>query len=301
MSFELENLCGWRNDKYEEAFAALSHRFLASLPLTRSPAEKGPPIWEFAKRVYGKHLPTWFQQTGDCVSMGATNAGQYLSCFQIGALRREQKFRLWFPPYIYATSRVDVGRGALGRSAGSTGAWAVESMRKLGVLFMDDQRVPQYSGNLADEWGYRGAPAEFKSLARDNPVFEAAPVRTADEVKIALDNYWPCTYAIMWYYGQGATEYRGHRVMQRQGRAVGGHQVCLLFWNDEIDGAYCLNSWGEDAHRGPTSKYDEPPGGAYILRRDLERDLQQNQVEVYALKGFEGEPDASWWGLFGRP
>ena len=300
MALDLENLCGWRHDHAEEAFKSLRHRFMATFPLTKGPAVKGPPIWDYAKQVYGKHLPTWFQETGDCVSMGATNAGQYLSCLQIGLLRKEQKFRLWYPPYIYGTSRIDIGRGQLGRGAGSTGAWAVEAMRKLGVLFMDDKNVPSYSGSLADSWGYRGVPDEFKALAKDNPVLEAAPVNSTEQIKLALDNYWPCTFAISWVYGQEAYEYKGYRIMRRT-RYVGGHQVCLLYWNDDIDGAFCLNSWGANSHSGPTSKLDEPPGGAYILRADLEKDLRDSMCEIYALKGFEGDPTEEWWGLFGGP
>src|SRR3954470_24100472 len=50
-------------------------------------------LWAAAKKINGgKHLPTFYQQIGDCVSMGAANAIDYLSCVQIvqGAA---QKFR----------------------------------------------------------------------------------------------------------------------------------------------------------------------------------------------------------------
>lgn len=296
---DLSRLCGWREDHAEEAYAALAHRF-TKLPVMKAPDKPGPPIWQVAKRVFGgKHLPTWFQETGDCVSMGATNAGQYLSCFNIGLNRLEQKFRLWYPPYIYGTSRIDIGGGQLGRGAGSTGAWAVEAMRKLGVLFMDDAGVPSYSGSLADQWGYRGVPAEFKSLAKDNPVRTASKLGTVDEIRTALLSYRPCTYAISWNYASSAKEKNGYRTLYKS-RTVGGHQVALLWWIDEpFEAAYLLNSWGESFAPGP-APLDEPPGGGWVLRADLERDLNSSYTEVYALSSFEGDPGEPWHGVFGR-
>jgi len=231
----------------------------------------------------------------NCVSMGAAQAGQYMQIFEMSRLGQEELFKLWFPPYIYATSRVDIGRAELGRAPGSTGAWAVEAMRKFGVLFMDDPGVPQYSRDLADSWGYRGVGKQFKDLAADNPVKGAAKLTSADEIRLALCNWKMCTYAIMWAYdttpytakGKSGREYP----VMRRADTKGGHQVCLLHWNDDIDGAFCLNSWSDRVH-GP-SLNGEPKGGAYIPRREIERDLR-GYSEVYALsdfQGFKGEAD----------
>lgn len=296
---EYSHLCGWASQYAEQAYQELAHRFTPFV--CQGGLDKpGPPVWEFAKLVNGgQHLPAWNQETGDCVSMGAVQAGQYLSCYQIACQRREQRFQLWFPPYIYATSRVDIGRGQLGRGAGSTGAWAIEAMRKLGVLFKDDPGVPQYSGSLADSWGYRGAPAEMKALAKDNPISQASPIRDVDSLRTALINYNMVTYAISWVYGQGAVEHQGYRVLSRSGRSVGGHQVCLIAWMDEpFEAAYLLNSWSPRAHQGPD--HGEPPGGAWILRKDLERDLSGSQTEVFAITSFLGTAAEPYYGLFGR-
>ena len=299
MSEEIDpRLFGWRGEIAEQEYSRLAKSF-APWVCEGGMAEPGPPIWEAAKELNdGKHLPTWYQQTGDCVSMGASQAGQYLHCYEIARLRHEEKFRFWFPPYIYATSRIDVGRGGLGRGAGSTGAWAAEAMMKYGVLFSDDEGVPDYSGSLADSWGYRGAPAEFKALAKDNPVKQASRLSTSDQIRTALINYNPCTYAITWVYGQGATEYKGYRTLSR-GRGGGGHQVCLLAWMDEpFEAAFLLNSWSANVHKGVDN--GEPPGGAWLLRKDLERDLNTGAIEVYSLSGFSGTAGEPWHGVFGR-
>jgi len=286
----IERLCGWQYKIAGEEFARLASLFLPFVFQGDARNTPGTPIWDIARKVLGGKLPpTWHQQSGDCVSTGAVQAGQYVQLFEMSRLGQEELFKLWFPPYIYATSRVDIGGGRLGRDAGSTGAWAAQAMQRLGVLFMDDPGVPQYSGSLADEWGYRGAPDQFKRLAADNPVKGAAALSTVDEIRLALCNYKICTYAIMWPYdtnpytakGKSGKEYP----VMRRSREVGGHQVCLLHWNDDIDGAFCLNSWSDRVH-GP-SLNGEPKGGAYILRRDIQRDLG-GYSEVYALSGFQG-------------
>ena len=56
-------------------------------------------LWEFAQQVNGgKHLPTYRQETGDCVSMGAANAINYLQTTQIARDRQNAEFRGAFQP-----------------------------------------------------------------------------------------------------------------------------------------------------------------------------------------------------------
>ena len=297
---QIQNLCGWAHEIAEDEFARLSDNFVTFM-CDGGLTEPGPPIWEAAKRVNdGKHLETWFQETGDCVSMGASQATEYLNCYEIAVLKDEEEFHRIFPPFVYGISRCapDCGNGQLGRQAGSTGAWAATAMMKYGMLFVDDEGCPRYSGNLADSWGRRGPPDQFKGIARDNLVKQASRLTSTDQMRTGLINYNPCTYAIMWDYGDSAVEYKGYRVM-RKGRGMGGHQVCLLAWMDEpFEAAFCLNSWGKERHAGPNN--GEPLGGAWILRQDLERDLQSGQTEVYGLSGFSGVAGKEWWGLFGQ-
>lgn len=296
---DLSKLCGWPEQGSNEAFASLAHRF-NKLPCMAAPEKPGPPIWKFAKELLGAHIPWWFQQSDDCVSMGATQAGQYLSAFNIMVNRLEQKFRLWFPPWIYGTSRIDIGKGELGRGGGSFGSWAVEAMRTCGVLFKDDEGVPAYSKAIAEKWGM-GVPKTFYPLAKDNPVKEASRLKTVDEIRLSLLNYRPCTYAIRWDYEPDRTkEVKGYRTIYRS-RYLGGHQICLLAWMDEpFEAAFLLNSWGKDAHAGVTSELDEPPGGGWVPRKELERDMASGDTECYALSCFEGDPGEPWYGVFGQ-
>lgn len=280
---------GWRHDRAEEAYRGIKAELTPFGELKLAEPNEYRPIWDYVERLNdGRHLPTRRQETGDCVSWGARHALIYHHAYEVEHRGEEEAWRIPFAPYLYATSRTkpDCGNGQLGRSAGSTGAWAITAMKRYGVLFEDDAGVPAYSGRIADDWGYRGAPAQFEQLAADNPIRWASKLQSADEVRACLRAQKLITYAVMWDYGTGATTHQGYRVMRRGGGG-GGHQVCLIAWMDEpFEAAFCLNSWGETVHAGPDN--GEPVGGAWIRKADLTRDLTARFTEVYALDLFLG-------------
>lgn len=152
-------LMGWLGPEVAEPeFARLSSNFIpfqiygsAEAPVRTSP---GTPIWEFAKRVNGgQHLPTWRQESGDCVAMGCAQAGQYMSVFEIAIRGQEEMFKYWYPPFIYGASRVQVGGGRL-RGPGSTGAWGATAMMKM-VSFSMMTLMYQF---ILRDWLINGVP-----------------------------------------------------------------------------------------------------------------------------------------------
>ena len=292
-------LCGWIGELAEPEFARLADRFVPFRFVGSKMEKPGPPIWEFAKRVNGgQHLPRQIQAVGDCVSFGVAQAGKYLACFQRAILGRQEEYHEWFPPYIYGISRCapECGNGRLGGGDGSLGSWGAIAVQKYGVLFSDDQGVPKYSGSVARQWGRNpGPPADMKALARDNPVKSAARVTTVDEVRDALMNYCPCTFACAWSYSNEAKVEKDRAALVDTGRVVGGHQVCLLDWRDDpFPAAYLLNSWPIEYKQF----WGEPPGGAWLRAEDLQRKLR-GETEVYALSMFDGFRGAREWNLIG--
>lgn len=288
---------GWVGEIAEREFARLSDHFKTFRISGNARTEPGPHIWEYAKRINGgKHLPTWYQQTGDCVSMGMTQAGQYLHCYEIAKLGDEEKFRYWFPPFIYGVSRTapDCGNGQLGGQAGSTGAWAAVAVQKYGVLFSDDQGCPQYSGGLADNWGRR-VPQEFYPIAKERLIRSAARLSSVEQIREALINYKPCTIASNRGFEMQPREYKGYHVFTPSGSWP--HQMSLLAWMDDpFPAGYRMNSWGSDSHGKPLN--GEPAGGAWNLAEDLEKELRSGDIEVYALSMFDGFPGEANFHLF---
>lgn len=299
---ELHELCGWASDIAQvEAVRMMSANPNLFVPARRSRfygQTFSKPIFELAKAVRGSVPAPKAQETGDCVSWGAKHAMEYLAYVQEVLYGQPVDFRRIFAPYVYATSRCepDTGNGQLGRSPGSTGAWAVTAMKKYGILFEDDPSTPAYSGAVADEWGYSGAPSEAKQHAKDNPLITATKLSSVEEIRDALLDYKPCTYAVMWRYDTEQHVYEGYPVM-KSGRTVGGHQVCLLHWIDKpFRGAYILNSWGDRVHGG-ASPNGEPPGGAYAHEEQIQEDITSGQSEVYALSLWKPDRDDSGWGF----
>lgn len=280
--FNYDLLCGWAGpDAAQEAVLALGNPPISAYGLP--PAATSMKLWDFAKKVYGKHLPNYRQEIGDCVSFGAKNAVEYLSCVQIVQGTRQQ-MKLVFPPFIYGTSRHDIGRDRLGNSDGSLGAWAAEAVKRFGILFADDEGVPPYGGSVAKKWGSpSGPPKSFYDIAKDNPVKTVAQVRNFSEAASALSNGYPVTVASMQGFSMEGTERNGKLWASPQGSWA--HQMCFIAVDMSDESLFCLNSWGDSLwSRHPD---DAPPGGFWVAKSTCNRMLSD---DAWAFSQFEGFP-----------
>lgn len=246
------------------------------------------PIWEICKTVLGTDLPAGRQEVGDCVSWGMKQAGEHRQIIEI-AMGQEETFRKWFAPWIYATSRNQIGSGLSGD--GSLGVWAAAAVAKYGVLFEDDPGVPNYSGTLARQWGSKANKtnpiyAKFFDIASDNPA-TCVEVKTVDEaVRMIRDYRRPLTIASMRGFRMEPRKYKGYHVFVPSG--TWAHQMCWIEYNEELGALYRLNSWGPNAHGAPLN--GETPGGAWNLLEDIEKEFKTMQTECFALVEFEGDP-----------
>ena len=140
-------------------------------------------LWDYTKMVNGgKHLPTYRQEVGDCVSQGAANAVNYLACMERVRLGQSEEFKPTFQPYIYGISRVQIGGGRLNSSDGSIGSWAADGVRRYGVLASDTPGCPEYSGKVARRWGKRpGPPKEFVDEGEEHLIGTTAMIVTGKQ------------------------------------------------------------------------------------------------------------------------
>lgn len=254
-------------------------------------------LWRYEKRLNdGKNLTPLTQETGDCTSFATAHAGRALTAVEICENHKDYRFVDWFPPYIYGVSRTakDCGNGQLGRSDGSVGAWVVQAVKSHGILFVDDEGVPDYSGKLADNWGYRGVDKKFYDLASDNPVKSASKLESVEDVRRALLNKCPVIIGSDW--GFRVKEIDGYLVYKRNGRW--GHEMCFLGWQDKpFAGAWRGNSWyplidDSSASMNMRSLHGEPEGGAWCYAEDIEKEIRAG-AEVYSLNRFEGDKVSS--------
>jgi hypothetical protein len=113
---------------------------------------------------------------------------------------------------IYATSRIEIGKGQIGRGDGSVGAWAAEAIQKLGVLprkKFGSHDLSKYRPDLAKAWGApkQGLPDELEPEAKLHVVQHIAPVLQSEEAVAAFAN----GYGIPVCSDQGFSEQRDNR------------------------------------------------------------------------------------------
>jgi hypothetical protein len=285
---------GWVGDRTTIQAAGQGVEELQIKGATQSSEGAQVFLWDFVKQINsGKHFPTFRQETGDCVSMGASNAINYLQAVQIAKGEIGLQFHHAFQPYIYGISRTksECGNGRLGRGAGSVGGWAAKGLKLYGALASDHEGVPNYSGKLADRWGYKGVPEQFVDVATEFKVQSYAKVTTYEQARDAISNGYPVTVASNQGFKMKPREYQGKHWGVPSGSWA--HQMCFIGVDDKAEspngkqgGLYILNSWGAKAHGTPLS--GEPPGGFWVDRNTVNRMLGQN--DSYAFSSFDGFP-----------
>ncbi|NMC81672.1 MAG: hypothetical protein GYA63_02315, partial [Armatimonadetes bacterium] len=219
------------------------------------------PVWELAKEVLGREYAAGKQEVGDCVSWGMKQAGEIRSIIEI-ASGQEERFRRWFAPWIYATSRNQIGGGLNGD--GSLGVWAAAAVSKYGILFEDDEGVPPYSGSVARSWGNARNVRDpeygkFMPTASDNPCVCVEVESVEEAVAMIRDYRRPLTIASSRGFKMEPRVVKGKLVFTPSGTWM--HQMCFVEYDPELPALYRLNSWGTDAHGRPLN--GEIAGGAW--------------------------------------
>lgn len=247
-------------------------------------------LWHDVRKVLGKDTENYRQEIGDCVSFGMKNALEYCTLVEIANGEGRQKWRPIFPPYLYGTGRVYVGKGRLGNSDGSLGSWMAEAISKFGALFSDDDGVPQYRGAVAKAWGDPNPSQDldkFKNIASPR-LAKYVQIRNWEEFVVAICvGGKPCTIASNQGFQMEAGSDGFHRAS-----GSWAHQMCFIGVDDEYDRPYapCLNSWG-DVHGRLKSFYDSneqwPIGTLRVEKRTVENMINQN--ECFAIFDFEGD------------
>lgn len=283
---------GWSADAFRNEE---TQQFVGSLPTFEIVGDDGQPIsqdnrnanvrlWDAVVAVNGRNLDNIPQQVGDCVSWAYCHAGEIVICVEKAAGAAGEFHRL-FPPYIYGTSRVQIGGKRL-RGDGSCMAWAVKAGQEFGVLRMDADGVPPYSGSIARQWGSQGPPRDLIEATKMYTIGTASPVRTAHEVRDAIVNGYPVPF------GAGGIGF--DRVVVKYGRLVGdppqgswAHaQCCIGYDGSGAEPLYAiLNSWGPLAG-GHSPTDGSPPGSYWITERSMDRIARQG--DAFAISGFAG-------------
>jgi hypothetical protein len=254
-------------------------------------------LWKLWERAAGTPFEPHKQTIGDCVAQA-----QALGLETQSAVRTisDQVFD-WVgkvsTELLYITSRIEVGRGALGWSEGSNGAWMVEAAERLGVLPRADYGkgidVSTYNPRLAKElsscWRNRpgqGVPSWLEPLMAQNPLRRA--VRIDGGFDQAAD-FVAAGYPILLCSGIGytlATDDDGFLLRSRKP----WHHAMLLWGTDTVSkrqGGCIANSWGYGWYEvGGHHRHGTPKGCFWADRGNIDLMLESN--DCFAIVEFSG-------------
>lgn len=256
-------------------------------------------------------LRKYAQLIGSCVSHGAKNAVENLSCVEIALKGEREEFHDIYSPWYYLISRCspEGGNGQLGNQDGSLGSWMAATIKLYGTLYYDDPGLPEYSAATEKLFGRdKSLIAKYKHVAADNLVKGVARLRSAQEVRDAILQGYMVTCASMWGAGMKAKKVHGKHWMW-QGRDNWPHQMSLIAWCDGTDCPWGVqhppmgfreNSWGPDTHAPADSdEVDGPGSGAWQDAEDIDNDVRKGDSEYFAFSDQEGWParDNLWENL----
>ncbi len=246
-------------------------------------------LWQAVRKVNNRG-PPWYPNVdqgpvGCCVGAGWKHCTDVVQATQILNGRRAE----WKPTsveVIYGESRVDVGGGRISGD-GSLGAWARAAAEKFGVAPMrkyDSVDLSVFSPARARQFGKSGVPPDVKAVAIDHVIKGTALVKTWIDVKRAIAQGYPVAVCS----DQGFTMERDKDGFARP-QGVWNH--CMSFIavrGAPREGAFCLNSWGDQAHTGPAYPADMPVAGFWVDWKTVERMVSQG--DSFALADIAGFP-----------
>jgi hypothetical protein len=263
-------------------------------------------LWQAVRKAAGKG-PEWYPNVnqgavGSCVGAGNKHGVDALQGVQI-ARGANLTWKPVSAEVIYAGSRVEVGGGRI-RGDGSVGSWAAKWVKDYGVVPMEvvgAHDLSRYSESRARSWGRTGVPDDLEPVARQHPVKGVAVVTSWPDVDRAVRQGYPVVVCS----DQGfAMDRDRDGFCDPEGRWA--HCMCFLgVRGGARQGAFCLNSWGDRAHTGPTYPADAPPAGFWVDARTVDRMVRQGESFAYSdAAGFPGRKLPDDWFIRrppGRP
>jgi hypothetical protein len=246
-------------------------------------------LWDFAKIVTGDNLPPRNQgQVGSCVAFGCCSAIEYTMCVEITQGQAEE-FKPLVQEIVYGGSRVEIGKGQLGRGDGSIGAWGADFVRKYGILnrgtFLNGKyNLEKYSESLCRQWGAAGVPNDLEPLVKEHPVKYTTQISDWNSAKKSLVQ----GYGISVASNQGFTTSRdANGVCKPSGSWA--HQMAIIGYatiNKEEHG-FILNSWGTYMGNSNIGPGEPSSAGFYAHWSVIDKMLKQDDSFCYsAVEGF---------------
>ena len=259
-------------------------------------------LWELWKhpltvKAIGFEYPGTHQLTGSCVGAGGGNV--LFTVMAVEVIRKGDPEEICVPFWLlpYGRSRFYLGERTPGE--GSTGATFAKAAREDGVLPATLAGLPAFENNDGLQWGAGverswsdGDAQQTMALlpeSRKHPVRTTAECRSADDVREAIRNYYPCTIASSWGGGMQCRTEGDPPVLVNKRQGQWNHQMSVQAWWDHPSLGeifWVQNQWGLETHgRDPAGG---PGGGFWVKKADV--DWICRNGEVFAFSQFDGFP-----------
>ena len=254
----------------------------------------------------GLAFPRYRQLTGSCVGAGGGNALMTLIGVQRKLAANPTVAFLPFWPFDYGKCRQE--EGDRGQGEGAMGSSFAASVVNDGVLAATQPGLPPFANNdgliltsALEMQSSAGAtiPAVYTVAAKQFPMGSTAPLKNVQDIKAAILNGYPGSFACDNYIGSANIQGSGanaRTVGFWNGR--GGHQQYFIAYEDnpELGPLYGIgNNWAGDT-------YPADPGGlpiccCWVKEVDVTRAFGYDS-EVYAfshLKYLPAQPAVLNW------
>ncbi len=300
-----------RTQKQHDHAAACERRMLARTGLAVPTLASGQAVrlfdaWKDPAVVadVGFIFPRFHQLTGSCVGAGGGQALFTLIAVQRLLSVNPTKAYVPFWPYDYGTCRA--AEGDRGQGEGAMGSSFADVIVKYGVLSASEQGLPAFqnddglvitsSQEMAWSDGNSSLVTKWNTTAIKTPVQSAAQVTDVSQVKAAIINGYPCSFACNNYIGNGSVQ-SGVLLGRWDGR--GGHQQSIhAYWEHADLGPlyWAQNNWPKESY--PTNPDSTcPPCGVWVKEADVTAAFRLDS-EVYAFShivGFPAQPQVLDW------
>ena len=252
--------------------------------------------WDVWRKVLGHDLPTDIQETGDCVGASMTDVINAMQCIEI-ALGDREKFEQTLISYVYAYSRVIVGKNQLKGGAGSVGSWMAKTVSagNGGCLSKKFKDVPAYSGKLSDQWGddkkYDGKSfRDYVDESDDHTFSGGARITDWSQLRDGVINGRLGTIASNRGYTMKPDKDGFHKPS-----GTWSHQMSIMALCDDPRQSWVgiKNQWGDQHGQIKDFETGElwPVGMLRVRREDFEKKHLTSSAECFVYSGLNGFVD----------
>lgn len=289
-SLDLSYLGGWIDSPkdVESTMAKLPFPVFSDVwgPIKGTGIGKTIVLTDIVENVAGPFISRT-QKVSDCVSFGFALGVDIAKAVDIWV---NKDFEEWVAETstedIYGGSRITIGKGRLGNSGGSIGAWASKWVADYGALprgKYGNVDTTEYSGDRAVNWGNNGVPKSLVSEIKKHPIQTTSLVTSLEQARDLIYNGYPVTVCS----NLGFSNQRDKNGIS-QPSGSWAHCMCIIgiWWDGKNLYFLIQNSWGPNWNGGP--KVLNQPDGSFWVNAEIVEKYMFSQNDSWALSGYTG-------------